>query len=202
MESLCVFICFFFSSSFFFSNISVWLPLTCPLLGTWPTTQACALTGNRTSDTLLHRMALDPLSHASRGRPLHFKCGGKPLERLDGGKTWSDLKVKCRILVAVWRIGMGEAQMTAGRSCFRPSQRWRRCGWECYVGRRRLLEGSDSETPSENELCSMESSKCATNGSIPAAMDSIFLSPPIHMLNFKLPQCYMSSTEVSLYLQF
>ena len=29
-------------------NISVWLPLVCPLLGTWPTTQACALTGNQT----------------------------------------------------------------------------------------------------------------------------------------------------------
>ena len=27
-------------------NINVWLPLMCPLLGTWPTTQACALTGN------------------------------------------------------------------------------------------------------------------------------------------------------------
>ena len=27
-------------------NINVWWPLTCPLLGTWPTTQACALTGN------------------------------------------------------------------------------------------------------------------------------------------------------------
>ena len=24
-------------------NINVWLPLTRPLLGTWPTTQACAL---------------------------------------------------------------------------------------------------------------------------------------------------------------
>ena len=29
-------------------NISVWLPLTRPLLGTWPTTQACAPTGNWT----------------------------------------------------------------------------------------------------------------------------------------------------------
>ena len=27
-------------------NINVWLPLTHPSLGTWPTTQACALTGN------------------------------------------------------------------------------------------------------------------------------------------------------------
>ena len=27
-------------------NIHVWLPHMRPLLGTWPTTQACALTGN------------------------------------------------------------------------------------------------------------------------------------------------------------
>ena len=26
------------------------LPLACPQLGTWPATQACALTGNQTSD--------------------------------------------------------------------------------------------------------------------------------------------------------
>ena len=26
-------------------NISVWLPHVHPLLGTWPTTQACTLTG-------------------------------------------------------------------------------------------------------------------------------------------------------------
>ena len=31
-------------------NINVWLPLARPQLGTWPTTQACALIGNRTSD--------------------------------------------------------------------------------------------------------------------------------------------------------
>ena len=30
-------------------NINVWLPLPHPLLGTWPTTQACVLTGNWTS---------------------------------------------------------------------------------------------------------------------------------------------------------
>ena len=28
-------------------NINVWLPLVRPLLGTWLTTQACALTGNQ-----------------------------------------------------------------------------------------------------------------------------------------------------------
>ena len=46
-------------------NINVWLPLACPLLGTWPATQACALTGNRAGDSLVHRLALSPLSHTS-----------------------------------------------------------------------------------------------------------------------------------------
>ena len=44
----------------------VWLPLVCPLLGTWPATQAHALTGNRTSDPLVHRPMLNPLSHTSQ----------------------------------------------------------------------------------------------------------------------------------------
>ena len=35
--------------------------------GTWPTTQACALTGNQTGDLLVCRPALNPLSHTSQG---------------------------------------------------------------------------------------------------------------------------------------
>ena len=46
------------------------LPLSLPLLGTWPTTQACALTGNRTGHPLIRRLALNPLSHSSQGRIL------------------------------------------------------------------------------------------------------------------------------------
>ena len=42
-------------------------PLTRPLLGTWPTTQACALTGNQTGDLLVLRLALSPLSNTSQG---------------------------------------------------------------------------------------------------------------------------------------
>ena len=38
----------------------MWLPLACPLLGTWPATQACALTGNRTGDPSVRRPALNP----------------------------------------------------------------------------------------------------------------------------------------------
>ena len=45
------------------------LPLTHPTLGTWPTTQACALTGTQTGDPLVLRPALNPLSHTSQGSP-------------------------------------------------------------------------------------------------------------------------------------
>ena len=41
----------------------MWLPFTRPPVGTWPTTQACALTGNRTHDPLVRRLVLNPLSH-------------------------------------------------------------------------------------------------------------------------------------------
>ena len=53
-------------------NITVWLSLMCPPLGTWPSTQACALTGNQTSDPLVHRLALNPLTHMSQGHPMDF----------------------------------------------------------------------------------------------------------------------------------
>ena len=48
-------------------NINVWLPLVCPLLGTWLATQACSLTGNPTNDTLVCRLALNLLSHTNQG---------------------------------------------------------------------------------------------------------------------------------------
>ena len=53
-------------------NINVWLPLTHTPLGTWPTNQACALTGNRTGGSLVRRPALKPLSHTSQGLLLLF----------------------------------------------------------------------------------------------------------------------------------
>ena len=57
-------------------NTNAWLPPTCPLLGTWPTTQACALTGNGTGDPFVHRPALNPLSHTSRGKFLKAGFNG------------------------------------------------------------------------------------------------------------------------------
>ena len=55
-------------------NISVWLPLTHPLLGTWPATQAYTLTGSRTGGPLVHRPVLNPLSHTSQGISCFFYC--------------------------------------------------------------------------------------------------------------------------------
>ena len=40
-----------------------WLPLARPQLGSWPQTQACAVTRNQ----LVQRMTPDPLSHTSQG---------------------------------------------------------------------------------------------------------------------------------------
>ena len=43
------------------------LLLVHPLLGTWPATQARALSGNRTSDLSVSRLALNSLSHTTQG---------------------------------------------------------------------------------------------------------------------------------------
>ena len=48
-------------------NINLWLPLMHPPLGSWPTAQARALTGNQTSDLLVCRLAHNPLSHINQG---------------------------------------------------------------------------------------------------------------------------------------
>ena len=44
-----------------------------PQLGTWPATQACALTVNRTGNSLVRRPALNPLRHTSQGKIPFFK---------------------------------------------------------------------------------------------------------------------------------
>ena len=53
-------------------NISVWLPLRRPLLGTWPATQTCSLTGDQTGNPLLCRPALNALSHTSQEEMASF----------------------------------------------------------------------------------------------------------------------------------
>ena len=48
------------------------MPIARPQPGTWPSTQASALTGNRTSNLLVPRLALNPLSHTSQGKDPFF----------------------------------------------------------------------------------------------------------------------------------
>ena len=55
----------------------MWLPLARPLLGTWPAAAASALTGNQTSDALVHR--LNPLSYTSQGSSIIFSIHGQKL---------------------------------------------------------------------------------------------------------------------------
>ena len=43
-----------------------------PLLGTWPATEARALTGNLTHNLLVPRLALSPLRHTSQGLEIIF----------------------------------------------------------------------------------------------------------------------------------
>ena len=43
-------------------------PSSTPQLGTWHPTQACALTGNQTSDPLVCRLALKPLGYTSQDK--------------------------------------------------------------------------------------------------------------------------------------
>ena len=53
-------------------NITAWLPLMRPLLGDWPATQACALTGNRTIDLSVCGKMPNPLRHTSQGASFTF----------------------------------------------------------------------------------------------------------------------------------
>ena len=73
----CRLVCFFFKILFIFRGRGrerergretlIGCLLHTPQLGTGPATQACALTGNRTSDLLLCGTVLNQLSHTGQG---------------------------------------------------------------------------------------------------------------------------------------
>ena len=67
---LCLFVCLFVYERE--RNINVWLCLTCPQLGTYPATQACALTRNGTGDLSVRGPMLKPLNHTSQGQTSIF----------------------------------------------------------------------------------------------------------------------------------
>ena len=60
-------------------NINVWLPLAHPQLGAWPATQACALTGNRTSNLSVP----GALNHTSQGSCIFYNNKNIPKIPID-----------------------------------------------------------------------------------------------------------------------
>ena len=66
-----------------------------PSLGTWPTTQACALTVNQTGDPLVCRPALNALSYTSRGHlPLFMitnnAAGNSAVRKI---QSWRNIRI-------------------------------------------------------------------------------------------------------------
>ena len=76
-------------------------------LETWPVTQACALTENRTSDPLVCRPALHPLSHSSQGSlcSLLYHCCTFTAEEMLGYVNQLGLqKAFFFFLTLIWKI--------------------------------------------------------------------------------------------------
>ena len=76
----------------------MWLPLVHPLQGTWPATQACALTRNQTCDPLVHRPMLNPLSYTSQGEDIYIYLKSPLKTYKVEGRTLQDQKGQGRTL--------------------------------------------------------------------------------------------------------
>ena len=76
-------------------NINVWLLLPRPLYGTWPATQARALIGNPSGDSLVHRPALNPLSYTSQGYKETFYQAKVSIHRLPSVIVLKLMLIQC-----------------------------------------------------------------------------------------------------------
>ena len=63
-----------------------------------PTTQARALTGNQTSNPLVHRPALNPLGHTSQGLMFFFSFHGKVETESSWNKKANEVKTKTSLI--------------------------------------------------------------------------------------------------------
>ena len=72
-------------------NSNVWLPLTCPPLGTWPTTQACALTGNWTSNPLVRSPCLGKRELSSLSKVILVLGKARSHRAPNLGCRWAEL---------------------------------------------------------------------------------------------------------------
>ena len=78
------------------------LPLTRPQPGTWPTTQACALTGNRTGDLAVSGTMPNLLSHARQSWNVNF-FRVETFSPISGFLAYCRLPVTQEALKAHWR---------------------------------------------------------------------------------------------------
>ena len=78
-----------------------------PYWGTWPVTQACALTGNQTSDLLVHRPMLNPLSHTSWGKTGLWVLGRKTTELKCHFTRVATINMTCHCLCQPYPSGRG-----------------------------------------------------------------------------------------------
>ena len=84
----------------------MWLPLMYHHpRGTWLASQACVLTGNRTGDPLVCRMALNPLNPTSQGSPYYspFICCCS--------QNWLIIDVKSTAKLSVFPFGFVVGQV-------------------------------------------------------------------------------------------
>ena len=100
------------------------LPLTRPALGTWPATQACALTRNQTGKLSVHSLALNPLSHTSRGQRmiLTTRCKTGPQKSC---QNTSHYKIEFSIMGTTLVSGSSKMTLQTARTQ-ETAQPWRR----------------------------------------------------------------------------
>ena len=108
-----------------------------PPLGSWPATQECALTGNQTSDSLVHRPMLRPLSYTSQGLlfiPLCYSVQGLALTHENYTPSWVfELVIHCLVpslaegiitSVAGLRVEVGKSACSAVGTCLSGPSIW------------------------------------------------------------------------------
>ena len=90
-------------------NINVWLHLACLPLGTWPATQACALTGNWTGNPLVCEPSFNPLSHTKQGIFLNIYSNKKKCK--SGSHLWKNLHLLFQVGVVTWPRFIGSMNL-------------------------------------------------------------------------------------------
>ena len=83
--------------------------LMCPLLGTCPATQACALTGNWTGNPLVCEPSFNPLSHTKQGIFLNIYSNKKKCK--SGSHLWKNLHLLFQVGVVTWPRFIGSMNL-------------------------------------------------------------------------------------------